>query len=425
MAVGTPARGELDPARFALGGRLPERAFAPRSVDALAELLRTCDKNGERVVFFGAGTLQGLGNLPARYDVAVSLGKLSKLIAYERADLTIAAEAAMTVASLDRSLAANRQFVPLDAPLRARTTLGGVLATGWRGPRRARYGSPRDLVIGTTVVLADGTVARAGGMVVKNSTGYDVSKLYIGSLGTLGALVRVNLKTLAMPDAHRVALAALPERTRERAVEQLAGLEIEPTAALLVRGFAGEIDGRDGVDGRLFFLFEGSAAAIDRATRDLRSALGAAGVPETTLIDVGAPEIFGKVVDAYISRIADRSVTYRCNGLPGDLSDRMIVLLGLSTHHELFVETIEDLRTGDLIARIRASDRERFDAHIVPFDDDLHDRLRATILAAPDHLRDRLNSWGQPPSSLPTMRALKLRFDPNGTLAPGRFVGGI
>jgi glycolate oxidase FAD binding subunit len=415
-----------DPGLYALGGRAPRTIVTPASVDALSKVLRECDAKGESVVFFGGGTLQGIGHAPTRYDVAISLAKLSKVIAYEHRDLTIAVQAGMNVATFEAKLAAKGQFVPLDAPFAARSTVGGVLAAGWLGPRRATYGRPRDFVIGSAVVLADGTQAHAGAMVVKNSTGYDMSRLYIGSLGTLGAIVRANFKTLPLPAARRAAIATLPERTRRRAIDHVATLSIEPAAALLVRGFASEIGGRDGLDGRLLLFYEGSAGTIDKATRELRSALGAAGVPETTILDREAGVTFTRLLDAYLSSPGERGAIYRSFGLPDDLTVRAEDVAALARSHNLHVETIEDLRNGDLIARVSSETSDEFAQSAIVFDDALHAAISgAQVLCAPDELRERLAMWGSEPAGLARMRALKERFDPNGTLAPGRFVGGI
>ncbi len=422
MAVAAHA----DPQAFRLGARTPHAVAVPASVDALAKLLRTCEAKGETAVLFGGGTLQSIGHAPSRYDVAISLVKLSKLIAYEHRDLTIAVQGGMTVKAFDAKLASKGQFVPLDAPLASRSTVGGVLAGGWLGPRRATYGRPRDFVIGSTVVLADGTLAHAGGMVVKNSTGYDLSRLYVGSFGTLGAIVRANFKTLPLPAARRAALAPLPEGTRRRAIEHVAALAHEPVAALLVRGFGGEIPGRDGLDGRLLLFYEGSVATIDKATRELRSALGAAGVPETAILDRDAGAAFIRLIDAYLNPLGERGATYRSFGAPSDLAARFELIAELAQDHVLGLESIEDLRTGDLIARVGAESPDEFAQAAVVFDDVLHDRLqRVQVLIAPESLRDRLAMWGADPPGLAQMRALKKRFDPLGTLAPGRFVGGI
>jgi glycolate oxidase FAD binding subunit len=413
-------------AEFGLGAVTPRRVVTPASVEELAATLRECDAAGEAVVVVGGGTLQSLGHAPSRYDVALRTTALARILEYEYRDLTIAVEAGLTASALDETLAERGQFIPLDAPNAARSTVGGVLASGWLGPRRAKYGSPRDFVIGTTIVLADGVIAKAGGMVVKNSTGYDLSRFYCGSLGTLGVLVRANFKTLPSPEARRVALATLPERTRRRAMEHVAGLDVEPAAVLAIAGFADDIDGRDGLEGRIFLLFEGAVPSVDRATRQLRSALGAAGVPETTLFDAGAGKALARLIDAYVIRLGDRSVTYRSRGLPSDLFERTATIASLAQREALGLELIEDICTGDVIARVSTPVTGQLSERIGTFDPLLHASLpNVSVLTAPEALRGDLAMWGAPPSALEMMRAIKSRFDPNATLAPGRFVGKI
>jgi glycolate oxidase FAD binding subunit len=389
----------IAPAGYVLGGAEPARVVEPADATALAEALHTCALANEAVVAFGGGTLQGIGNAPARYDVALSTRRLDAVRAYDPRDLTIGVDAGITVAQLTRTLAEHAQFVPLDVPDPEHATVGGVLAAGWLGPRRATYGRPRDLLIGSTAALVDGTLASAGGMVVKNVTGYDVGKLYVGSVGTLGVLVRANFKALPKPPARRLATAELAEDSRERTIAALGALTIEPVAALAIDGFGGSL--------RIVVLFEGSEASVERATRDLRSALGRTGVAETTLLDgEQAERVFARVLAGYTEVVADRTITYREPGLPASVWERA------QRVRRLGAEVIADLRTGDVIARFARQHART----VLP---------RATILAGAPALRADLDAWGEPPSTLATMRALKERFDPLGVLAPGRFVGGI
>ncbi len=416
----------LDPRDFALGGRLPAEAFAPSSVAALAELLRTCDLRRRAVVLFGGGTLQSLANVPARLDVAISFARMADVLEYEHRDLTIAVEGGLSVGSLDTALAEHRQFLPLDAPRASIATVGGTLASGWLGPRRTMYGRPRDFVIGATVVLADGTVAKSGGMVVKNSTGYDLAKLYVGSMGTLAAIVRANFKTLPLPPMRRLAIAGLPEGTRARAIAHVNALAVEPAAALLVNGFDKEIEGRDGLDGRIILLYEGSERLVESATRELRSSLGSAGLPETRLLDRDASIAFAHLIDAYVALLPKRSATYRSIGPASDASLRHDIASSVARASDLNIETIEDLRSGDVIARVSSPATAHFEERLLAFDSALRTELPETrVLAAPEESRTRLDGWGKPPASLKAMRELKARFDPNGTLGPGRYVGAI
>jgi len=412
---------------LALGDRTPRSIEEPANAAAVAALLASCSKAGEAAVIVGGGTLQGIGNAPVRYDRAILMRRLDRIATYDPRDLTIGIEAGMTIAAVTARLAEERQFIPFDVPRPHEATIGGTLAAGWAGPRRAAYGGLRDLVIGSTAALADGTLASAGGMVVKNVTGYDMSKLYVGSLGTLGAIVRANFKTLPRPAMRRLAVAPLGPDVEERAVAALEAVTVEPAAAFVVRGFAGSAPQLKDEHVRVIVLFEGSTQTVDRATRELRSHLGKVGIAETRLIDAAdAEQAFQATIDATIESLPGRSITYRARGLPSAAWARMDVACARAERLGLGVDAIADLRTGDVYLRIAGPTRETLDADLVQTDASLRGVLaRATLLAGDPALRARLDAWGPPPATIATMRTLKERFDPTGTLAPGRYVGGI
>lgn len=399
---------------------------APATAAELSDLVARCNEAGRKLVIVGGDTLAGMGLPPEHADLRLETTALTSVAAYEPSDLTVGVQAGMPLQALANVLGAHRQFVPFDAPRPQFATVGGTLAAGWAGPRRHLYGRARDFVIGSIVVLADGTVARAGGMVVKNVSGYDLSRMYVGSFGTLGVLVQVNLKTLAAPRRARVFLARLPEKSRSRAMAQLYNLPIRPAAAFWIDGFRQAVDGEDGDEGRLFVLLEQSEEVLERATRELRSALGKAGVPETRVIDAGARESFQRAVDAYVATLGERSVTYRFDPFPSDAQAVAASVAAIASRFELRCESIADVMNGDVIVRISDLDMRAIGAKIEPFDDALHERHpRARVVASEHPHRASLRVWGEEPAAIDKMRALKKRFDPNRTLNPGRFVGGI
>lgn len=397
----------------------------PKDAHAVAEILASCDRAGEKVQIAGGGTLAGMGYPPERVDVTLSTTALTGLVANERADLVVAARAGTPIRDVTNLLSAQSQFVPFDAPRAQYATVGGTLAAGWLGPRRHSYGRLRDYLIGSTIVLADGTIARAGGMVVKNVAGYDMSRLYVGSFGTLGVLVQANLKTIPLPAQARLFVAPLPEHTRDRACAQLPALRVPPAAAFWVEGFK-VIEGDDGDEGRVLALLEGSDALLERATLELRSALGRAGVPETQVIDAGARESFERLVDAYVGCLGQRSVTYRIYQQADGAAVRALALHELARRFELRSETIVDLMNGDVVLRVSGRDARAFGATIETFDEEIHGvEPSAQVIAGEHPHRQALSVWGTPPAGIERMRALKARFDPNRTLNPGCFVGGI
>ncbi len=416
-----------------LGTLSPARVLEPADGAELAAALAAAAAADESVVLHGGGTLQRSANPPARYDSALLTRRLDAVHEYEPRDLTIGTGAGMTLATLQRTLAEHRQFLPLDAPQPARSTIGGTLAAGWAGPRRATYGRARDLLIGATVALTDGTLAVCGGMVVKNVTGYDLGKLYVGSHGTLGAIVRANFKVLPAPAARRLAVATFEDDIRERVLAQVGAMTVPPVALLIRDGFLALRDAArpEDIDFRpqIVALFEGSESTVDRAMREYRSALGAAGVAETRILNgAAASSGFQDVLDEYVALAGAVSFTLLGRGLPADAplrSERVRAAFPPDGEHGASIETIADLLTGDVVARVRAP--AALDALAVagagaavraPLG-------RAQLIAAHDAAIPHVDAWGETPSTIATMRALKKRFDPQNVLAPGRFVGAI
>ncbi|HEV3152274.1 MAG TPA: FAD-binding oxidoreductase [Candidatus Baltobacteraceae bacterium] len=400
--------------------------FAPKSVSALSEFVRDCGASGRAIAIEGGNTLHAMGYALSRSAISLTTVKIDGIIAHEFHDLTCSVRAGTRISAVDAALAAHNQFVPFDVPNRAKATVGGSLAAGWLGARRHLYGRTRDLLIGTQTVLADASIVNAGGMVVKNVTGYDMSKLYAGSFGTLGIIVQANFKTLPLPPQRRALIAPLPEHTRARAASQLAAMAVTPAAAFCLEGFRKNVDGEDGIDGRMLLVLEGSSALVDRATRDIRSALGRAGVPDTRVIDAGAQGLLESAIDAATAELGERSITFRVLADAVDVEERARNARDLAHRYELFTDVLFDVMNGDLFLRVSERDSRVFAEKIERFDDEFRTFApRRTIVAGRAPIMQHLDPWGAPPAALEKMRAMKARFDPQELFNPGRFVGGI
>jgi FAD/FMN-containing dehydrogenase len=200
-----PARA-LDPARFAIGGRVPRVALRPARREELAETLRAAASEHLAVVPWGGGVGLARADTPPRYDLALDLTALDRIVAYEPDDFTLTAECGTLLATMADAVAARGQELPLEGAHAERATFGGVLAANAVGLRRLRFGSPRDRILGGSFVLGDGTLAKSGGRVVKNVAGYAIHRLLCGSRGALGVLVEATIKLAPAPHA-RLALA--------------------------------------------------------------------------------------------------------------------------------------------------------------------------------------------------------------------------
>src|SRR5581483_4969107 len=213
---------------LAVDGVLPGYVGAPASVEELSQVVAQANQDGLGVIPRGGGTRMGLGFPPAAADILVQTTGLNRVIDYEPADLTLTIQAGATLAEVQRLLRPEGQFLALDPPCPERATLGGVIASNASGPLRLAYGSARDLVIGTRVVNADGVATRAGGRVVKNVAGYDLNKLYIGSLGTVGVVVELSFKLWPLPPAQATLLAAFDAQALRAALTALLRTPLAP-----------------------------------------------------------------------------------------------------------------------------------------------------------------------------------------------------
>ena len=217
-------------ADYAIDGVSPMAVVCPNNRAQVGDVLRWACARGATVFTRGGGTKTVLGNRPSRVDVVLDLRRLCRVLDYQPADMTVTVEAGITLAALQEELAAAGQFVPLEAPFPEQATIGGILASGSTGPLAHAYGPPRDWLIGIGVVGADGVASKAGGKVVKNVTGYDLNKLYTGSLGTLGIIVEATFKVSPLQPENTAMLALFP--TLESAISAGTTLLNTPAAPL-------------------------------------------------------------------------------------------------------------------------------------------------------------------------------------------------
>ena len=262
-------------AERAVDGIVPSRTLRPETTEDLAAVITRSRPRarGDRAV--GRRDAHRRRRLPTRYDVAVDLTGLAGIVEHSPADLVCTVRAGTTLADLARALSASGQRWPVEAPMPERATVGGTIASAAAGPSRLRYQHPRDWIIGCTAVLGDGTITHAGGRVVKNVTGYDMTRLYSGSYGTLVALAEVTLKLVALPE-RTVTLRATVADLRDalRIAAELRATHLPLDALAVVTGGAAERVG----DARtsVFIRIAGADAAVERVARAVRERSGAA-----------------------------------------------------------------------------------------------------------------------------------------------------
>jgi glycolate oxidase FAD binding subunit len=392
---------------FAVDGLAPQAIVEPGTYGDVAAIMRYASEAGLAVIPLGGGTKKHIGNLPSRYDIALSLSRLNQMIEHEPADLTVTCQAGMMVGDLQQGLGIHGQRVPLDVWLGEQASVGGVLAANTNGPSRAAYGALRDFTIGMRVITADGRVTRAGGKVVKNVAGYDLCKLYIGSLGTLGIIVEATLKVMPVARHERSVVLSIDTPGDACAV----------TTELYRRGLAlshvqlSNAGANPGVGWRLQIGLAGSEGAVERSQNELTSL-----VPLLNGQPAGA---VGMSSEGFSSEnFDDRSLLCRFSALPS----RLAGLIG-EVHRLESPEIVAEPATGILRAAWSDSDG----AMVVRRACEIAARHLAVCVVerCSPELKKRIDVFGDPPPAFELMRRIKQQFDPMGTLSPGRFVGRL
>jgi glycolate oxidase FAD binding subunit len=393
------------PADFPLDGLEPALVCSPSSQEEAAAVLAVADEHGAAVVPWGGGSQMPLGMPPARYDLALDLRRVDRVVEHEPADLTVTVEAGIRLSELQRRLGERGQWLPLDPPVEAGATIGGLLAANSSGPGRVAYGTARDLVIGMTVALASGEVVKSGGRVVKNVAGYDMAKLHIGALGSLGVILQVSFKVAPLPPAPRTL------RVSSSSASSLLALAAEVSAAGLATNGLVLSSGSDGW--RLDLRFAGSEAAIDRSSRDLDALARRAG--------------FG-VEDTSAAQWDEATAACRPDG-----ASSVVAKLSFPPKHlSVLVQSLSGARPQAIaafpsvgVAWVRWP-APPLAAEIVGLRKASQSLGGALVIeAAPSKLKRAVGVWGEPRGDFPLMRRLKQEFDPKSTLNPGRYLGGL
>jgi len=402
----------------------------------VAAVLKSAADHDLAVVPCRNATKLDIGNPPRRYDVALSLKEMNRVWYFEPADLTVSVEPGMKFGDFQEFVARHGLWLPLDPPGGARASLGGILATNASGPLRLFYGAPRDMILGMKIATVEGKIIKTGGRVVKNVAGYDLGKLFIGSLGTLGVIVEANFKLYPLPPerATFVFQAGTLEFARDLRVRVMRS-PLTPLRIVLLDG-AGSKLAREGSLGgpqtkqlELWIEVGGSKRVIDRYGREFEGLGRAVG----TLVK----RVEVKESESVWSRVSDLR-----NWLPSVHPNLVILKASLPIAvGEDFINRAQEEADED---NIRYSSFSQTGVGVVYFC--LLDGMRASGIAAlcgkiraqaeslggvltidrcPSELKRQMDVWGPHGDDFGVMQKLKAALDPKGILASGRFVGSL
>jgi glycolate oxidase FAD binding subunit len=395
---------------LAVAGVVPAEIVMPRDLDELAAIVGERYARGSTFAFVGGGTQLDLGNRPAALDTIVRTTALDRVIDYTPEDQTITVESGMTLAALDRVLAEQGQMLPLDGGDRERATVGGAIAANLAGRHRLRYGTVKDMIVGVAIVRPDGTPSRGGGKVVKNVAGFDLPKLMVGSLGTLGAIATATLRVCPAPEATAFVTGAYDEDDGfvARDVAALSAALVRERLEPVAMWASSRPDGRY----RTTVEFAGSRVAVEAQCRACEQLIAECGVSaricesdtdegehETRARYAAAPRIRIGFPPASLAQLDDLIRPL----IDGDTSVNVYPGVGIAV-----IRPAESVDHGALLAVVRK-----------------REDMTAVVEAMPPQWAADVDAWGNPPRALRLMRALKTSFDPRGLCNPGRYVGGL
>ena len=427
----TAVVGPADLPNYAIGRWLPVAAAEVENAEAAAEVMSWAHRAGIAVYPSGGRTAALLGNPPARPGIALDLTGLNRVVDFQPADLTVSVQAGVTLDQLNEVLAQDGKHVPITAPLSDRATVGGTLATGISGPLRSVYGLPRDWLIGIGVVGADGTQTKAGGKVVKNVTGYDLNRLYTGSLGTLAVITEATFKLAPAPTDWAVIVAAFDGFDAAAGAAQ--NLQAQYYAPLGLHVLTGRAAQRvaPSVGGRAFTVAiqGGRPASMKRRVEDTVGLW--APVAATTNVATGqeAESLIRAITDLPADPASPPAICVRINARPSALRE-LLTFADAPLGHGPPPSVIADVGFGggrllwwDDVA---SADPEKLAAGLRRIQSAAADLGGGAIVErCPDDVKAHIDVWGAEPSGMQIMRRLKRQFDPQNILNPGRFLGGL
>ena len=423
-----------DTTGFSIDGLTPALAVAPHDIGELSQVMAAAHEAGLAVAPWGGGTRMDLGNVIRGLDVVADLSQLNGVVQHNPADLTATVQAGITLSDLQSRLAEHGQFVALDPPLPDRASVGGTLAVGTAGPLKWRFGSPRDLVLGIKTVQSDGTIVNSGGQVVKNVSGYDLVRLNVGALGSLGIIAEVSLRLMPLPRDEATVLAGFDSGRRSlSAGMDIFHSQVMPMALTCFDGFVKKLTGVASVGGSHFVAVRlgGRPRTVQRELSECASSMrGNGAVSVETLTQGDAIALWRRLADFGWEEDNAPTIGGRAVVLPTRVADVADAILEADASLGLVPTIMSEpaygtLRVGWFTQNAQVSNEdlacilERVRAAVY----DAGGRL--TIERCPLEVKSTIDVWDVPEDNLTIMRRMKEQYDPKGVLNPGRFVGRI
>jgi glycolate oxidase FAD binding subunit len=428
---------QTDLAAYEIADKIPSAAVRPQTAEQIVEIVRFAATEKLAVVTCGARTKLTIGAPPRQYDLALDMTGLDHIVAYDPGDMTLSVEAGIPLRQIESTLAEHRQFLPLVVPFMGRATAGGTIASGVDSPLRQFYGTARDYVLGTEFVTGDGVSTKSGGRVVKNVSGYDLHKLMMGALGTLGVLTKINFRTFPLPASTRAFVTSFGTAAEAMALRHaIARSPLRPLMVELLSQSSVKLIGNglpSNAGWSLVTSFAGTAQILDRCARELRRMAEQSGATDVSPIQ-----------EERLFAASRRTCEFVLAALASSPAAAILKICVLPTNVQTILDAAAQAADAAGVpwaalargcgaiyfALLQGAQNEDTLAGVAGATKEIFARCaelagNATIPWCPPQWKRALPIWGPEGADLGPMRALKKVFDPQDILSPGRFVRGI
>ena len=416
---------------YDVDGIAPLDVVTPANEEELCEIVSSANNDGLGVIPYGGGTRISLGNTPSRPCLVVDMTNLNRVVAHNYADLTASFQAGANFGFVTEILAQQGQLLAIDPPIPNRATVGGALAAATSGPLKWHFGHPRDSVIGMKVAQPDGSITKSGGQVVKNVSGYDMSRLHIGGLGSLGIILEVSFKLTPLPIYEKTIIAAFD--SADAAIEASMRVFNSYVMPLALTAFGPSVASRieledSGAGHHIAVRLGGRSRTLVRQVDEITAIFREAGASSLQDSEGPASSRWRSLSDFGWTADTTPLLNIKTTALPSHTRDILRAIdrmrdsdLEPATLAEPGFGTVEagwyapDDTADDILLGIASSVRR------------LVSRLGGTAVVqqCPPGVKSAIDVWGEDHAGIQVMRRMKTRYDPNGIMNPGRFVGRI
>jgi glycolate oxidase FAD binding subunit len=409
---------------YAVDDKAPRIIVYPDNSDEISAVMRVVNEEGVSVCLLSQGTKIGIGNIPRGVDILLCMCRWGRIIEHDQGNLTVTVEAGVKLSELQKALGDKKQFLPLDPMFGSKSSIGGIVASNSNGPRRLRYGSVRDLLIGMKAVLPTGEKIKAGGKVVKNVAGYDMCKLFVGSLGTLGIITEATFKLYPLPEVQKTILLSLESSSRAfELVSSLLDSLVFPSALEVLNYSALDVlSSRIDISFRenpccLAVRLEGFKESVQRGYDEIRKM----GIVCTRILEGQVQEKFWTELSEF-HYISGSNFRFKASVPASITPDVFDIVEEYSKNLGFNANLISHAGNGILYGFFSTGEPDK----VIQFMNDLGSYTAKAggyfvVESAPTEIKKRINIWGHIPDGIKIMRNIKERFDPKDVMSPGRF----